>query len=110
MSTAITVQGIIKEFPVGSQSIRVLHGIDAAIRTGELTDLVGESGSGKTTLISIIAGIMKPTGGGVRVFDTTSTACPTAGSSPSGWRISASSSSSTICSPRLPPRRTPPCP
>ncbi|CAA9500784.1 MAG: ABC-type antimicrobial peptide transport system, ATPase component [uncultured Sphingomonadaceae bacterium] len=70
MSTAITVQGIIKEFPVGSQSIRVLHGIDAAIRTGELTYLVGESGSGKTTLISIIAGIMKPTGGGVRVFDT----------------------------------------
>ena len=70
MSTAITVQGIIKEFPVGSQSIRVLHGIDAAIRTGELTYLVGESGSGKTTLISIIAGIMKPTGGGVHVFDT----------------------------------------
>ena len=67
---AIAVSGIIKEFAVGSNNIRVLHGVDIAVRTGELTYLVGESGSGKTTLISIIAGILSPTEGSVRVFDT----------------------------------------
>ncbi|WP_422344543.1 ABC transporter ATP-binding protein [Parasphingorhabdus sp.] len=66
--TAITINGIVKEFSAGSQMIRVLHGIDAEIRSGELTYLVGESGSGKTTLISIIAGILYPTDGSVSVF------------------------------------------
>jgi putative ABC transport system ATP-binding protein len=66
---AIRISGVTKEFPVGEGTIRVLHGIDASIRSGELTYLVGESGSGKTTLISIIAGILYPTEGAVQVFD-----------------------------------------
>jgi putative ABC transport system ATP-binding protein len=70
MTSAISVRGITKEFPVGDTSIRVLHGIDADIRSGELTYLVGESGSGKTTMISIIAGILYPTEGQVEVFGT----------------------------------------
>ncbi len=65
---AISVRNIVKEFGTGSNSIRVLHGIDTDIRSGELTYLVGESGSGKTTLISIIAGILYPTEGSVQVF------------------------------------------
>ena len=65
---AIRISGVAKDFPVGDSSIRVLHGIDASIRSGELTYLVGESGSGKTTLISIIAGILYPTEGTVEVF------------------------------------------
>ncbi|MEO0441411.1 MAG: ABC transporter ATP-binding protein [Pseudomonadota bacterium] len=67
-TAAISVSNIIKEFGAGEQTIRVLHGIDADIRSGELTYLVGESGSGKTTLISIIAGILYPTDGCVEVF------------------------------------------
>ena len=71
MSAAIELSGIVKEFRVsGGDPVQVLHGIDAKIRCGELTYLVGESGSGKTTLISIVAGILYPTLGSVRVFDT----------------------------------------
>lgn len=70
MSAAIDMRGVIKDFPVGDGSVRVLHGIDAEIRSGELTYLVGESGSGKTTLISILAGILYPTAGQVEVFGT----------------------------------------
>ncbi|MEO1045834.1 MAG: ABC transporter ATP-binding protein [Pseudomonadota bacterium] len=69
-NAAISVRGIVKEFPVGDSFIRVLHDIDLDVRPGELTYLVGESGSGKTTLISIIAGIMYPTKGSVSVFNT----------------------------------------
>ena len=64
----IQIQNIVKEFGAGSQTIRVLHGIDVEIRSGELTYLVGESGSGKTTMISIVAGILYPTEGSVNVF------------------------------------------
>ena len=71
MSTVIGIQNVVKEFPITREnSIRVLHGIDLEINTGELTFLIGESGSGKTTLISIIAGILYPTEGTVNVFGT----------------------------------------
>ncbi len=70
MSAAIVLENVTKDFAVGGESLRVLHGITASVNSGELTYLVGESGSGKTTLISIIAGILYPTEGSVRVFDT----------------------------------------
>jgi putative ABC transport system ATP-binding protein len=65
---AISVRGIVKDFGNGDTRVRALHGIDVDVYPGELTYLVGESGSGKTTLISIIAGILYPTEGHVRVF------------------------------------------
>jgi putative ABC transport system ATP-binding protein len=67
---AISVREVVKEFPVGDDFVRVLHGVSVDVKAGELTYLVGESGSGKTTLISIIAGILYPTGGDVSVFGT----------------------------------------
>jgi putative ABC transport system ATP-binding protein len=67
---AIQVSAVAKDFPVGDATIRVLHGVNLAVNSGELTFLVGESGSGKTTLISIIAGILYPTEGSVQVFGT----------------------------------------
>ncbi len=70
MNAAIIIDQVTKDFAVGGDSLRVLHGITASINSGELTYLIGESGSGKTTLISIIAGILYPTSGGVQVFGT----------------------------------------
>lgn len=67
---AIFARGIVRDFEAGQTTIRVLHGIDAEIRSGEMTYVVGESGSGKTTLISIMCGILYPTEGEVKVFGT----------------------------------------
>ncbi len=67
---AICARGIVREFEAGQSVIRVLHGIDTDIRSGEMTYVVGESGSGKTTLISIMCGILWPTSGEVKVFGT----------------------------------------
>lgn len=68
--TAICARGIIRDFQAGQSTIRVLHGVDTDIRSGEMTFVVGESGSGKTTLISIMCGILWPTDGEVKVFGT----------------------------------------
>jgi putative ABC transport system ATP-binding protein len=67
---AICARGIVRDFQAGQSTLRVLHGIDADIRSGEMTYVVGESGSGKTTLISIMCGILWPTEGEVKVFGT----------------------------------------
>ncbi len=69
-TSAISARGITRDFEAGQTTIRVLHGIDADIKSGELTYVVGESGSGKTTLISIMCGILWPTDGEVEVFGT----------------------------------------
>ena len=49
-------------------SITVLHDISARIRPGIITGLVGPDASGKTTLLRLIAGLLRPTAGGVRVL------------------------------------------
>jgi putative ABC transport system ATP-binding protein len=49
--------------------VQALRGVDLEVRRGELLMLVGPSGCGKTTLISIIAGVLRPTGGVCVVYD-----------------------------------------
>lgn len=65
---SIVCRGIVKDFGRGQSEVRVLHGIDIAIKTGATTFLVGPSGCGKTTLISILAGLLTPTSGAVQVL------------------------------------------
>lgn len=70
LEVCVGCRDVVKEFGEGDNRLRVLHGIDANIYGSELTLLVGPSGCGKTTLISIIAGLLYPTGGDVHLFGT----------------------------------------
>ncbi len=65
---AVVCRGVTKAFGDENTRVWALRGIDVEIPEGELTLLVGPSGCGKTTLISIIAGLLDPTEGDVRVF------------------------------------------
>ena len=69
-SIAVRCSGVTMSFPAGEGVVEVLRGIDFDVPAGELTMLVGPSGCGKTTLISIIAGILTPTGGEVEIYGT----------------------------------------
>lgn len=60
---AIVIQALQQRF--GERP--ALAGIDASVRRGCITGLVGPDGAGKTTLMRLIAGLLKPTAGSVRV-------------------------------------------
>lgn len=46
----------------------VLYGIDIAVPEGKLVGIVGPNGAGKSTLIKAIMGVVRSTGGWVKVF------------------------------------------
>lgn len=46
---------------------RALAGVELEVRAGEIVGLVGPNGSGKTTLLRVLAGMLRPTAGTVRV-------------------------------------------
>nr|WP_229720774.1 ABC transporter ATP-binding protein [Dyella nitratireducens] len=60
MSHAVSVRAVSKTYKGGFQALK---SIDLDIRHGEIFALLGPNGAGKTTLISIICGIVKPSGG-----------------------------------------------
>ena len=64
MPSIISVSDLEKTYATGFQALK---GINLEIRRGEIFALLGPNGAGKTTLISIICGIVNPTGGRVLV-------------------------------------------
>ncbi len=45
-----------------------LHPTDFSVEPGTITGLIGENGAGKSTLIKLILGLLKPSGGEIRIF------------------------------------------
>ena len=64
MQSVISIARLSKIYASG---FRALSNIDLEIRRGEIFALLGPNGAGKTTLISIICGIVNPSGGKVSV-------------------------------------------
>ncbi|WP_082484559.1 ABC transporter ATP-binding protein [Rubellimicrobium mesophilum] len=48
-------------------SVQTLKGIDLALDEGEFLVLLGPSGCGKSTILNIIAGLLEPTSGDIRI-------------------------------------------
>lgn len=63
----LSVEGVTKEFELQSQVFKALQGVDLEVDAGEFLAIVGRSGSGKSTLLNMIAGIDRPTSGGIVV-------------------------------------------
>jgi len=63
LQSAISVSDLSKTYASGFQALK---NINLNIRRGEIFALLGPNGAGKTTLISIVCGIVNPTGGVVR--------------------------------------------
>ena len=67
-NAVITINNLVKRFPVGGDFFTALKDIDLTLNKGEFTGLIGPSGSGKTTLLNIVGGLDSPTEGQVSVL------------------------------------------
>jgi putative ABC transport system ATP-binding protein len=68
----ITIENLIKSFPIGGGEFTALNGINLTFEKGEFSGIVGPSGSGKTTLLNILGSLDSPTQGLTNVLGTTS--------------------------------------
>jgi ABC-2 type transport system ATP-binding protein len=62
----IEIAGLTKTYGRGAKAAQALRGIDLEIQSG-MFGLLGPNGAGKTTLMRILAGIVNPSRGAVRV-------------------------------------------
>ena len=67
MASIVSVRNLSKSYKRGSQKVSVLSNLNLEVEEGEFLALMGPSGSGKTTLLKIIAGLLDPTEGEVRI-------------------------------------------
>ncbi len=61
---AVEVKDLVKVFG----DVKALKGISFTVRKGEIFGLVGPNGAGKTTTLRMLATLLKPTSGIVRIF------------------------------------------
>ncbi len=59
----LRLQGITKEYQMGTEIVRALRGLDLAIQVNEMVAIMGASGSGKSTLLNILGLLDVPTAG-----------------------------------------------
>ncbi|MCE1250587.1 MAG: ATP-binding cassette domain-containing protein [Comamonadaceae bacterium] len=66
---SVAAEGLRKTFEApGGGPLHAVDGISLQVRPGELTALVGPDGAGKTTLMRMMAGLLKPDAGTLRVL------------------------------------------
>jgi ABC-type nitrate/sulfonate/bicarbonate transport system ATPase subunit len=63
----IEIDGLCKRFGAAHAAPLVLDRIDLAIQHNEFVALLGRSGCGKSTLLNLVAGLLEPSAGEVRV-------------------------------------------
>jgi putative ABC transport system ATP-binding protein len=70
MEADLAVRELVIEYSSGGYPVRPIDNLDLDATAGQLVLLLGASGCGKTTLLSVLAAILKPTSGSVRIGDT----------------------------------------
>ncbi|MFN3725902.1 MAG: ABC transporter ATP-binding protein [Allosphingosinicella sp.] len=64
MDNVLSIRGLTKTYKSGTAALKP---VDLDIRRGEIFALLGPNGAGKTTLISIVCGLVNPSGGTVTI-------------------------------------------
>lgn len=64
---ALEIRDVVASYVEGRRVLPVLGGISLAVEEGEFVAVVGPSGSGKSTLLDVIAGLIAPESGEIRL-------------------------------------------
>ena len=97
--TVVSARGLVRTFGEGRSARRVLDGTDLDVAPGEIVAVLGRSGSGKSTLLHLLGGLDRPEAGTVDIAGERLTGAGERGCRRCGAGTSASSSSSSTCSP-----------
>lgn len=71
MASLVELKGIAKSFGSGETRVQALADIDLEVAAGEVVGLRGPSGSGKSTLLNLVACILEPEAGRLRLAGET---------------------------------------
>jgi putative ABC transport system ATP-binding protein len=64
---AVRTVSLVRHYQLGGSVIPAVDGVSMAAERGEFVALLGASGSGKSTLLNLIAGLDRPSSGGIVV-------------------------------------------
>lgn len=82
MSTAgLKVEGLAKSF----EGRRAVNDLSIEVHPGEIYALLGPNGAGKTTALRMVAGLLRPDGGNIRIFGLDAVADPVATKRITAW-------------------------
>jgi NitT/TauT family transport system ATP-binding protein len=63
----VEVRDLVKTFDPGARTVAAVGGVSFDVHDEEFVALVGPSGCGKSTILNLVAGLVSPTGGTVRL-------------------------------------------
>lgn len=64
---ALQAVNVLKVYGEGRSAVRAVDNVSFQVRKGEFVALVGPSGSGKTSMLAMLAGLLAPTDGEIRI-------------------------------------------
>jgi NitT/TauT family transport system ATP-binding protein len=67
MDPVLQVRGVSFTYGGGTRATAALRGLSFDVMAGEIVGIVGPSGCGKTTILKLIAGLLRPDSGEVRI-------------------------------------------
>ncbi len=66
-SALLSLDGLGKTFAAAGAEVEAIRRVDLSVAAGEFVSIVGPSGCGKSTLLQIVAGLLAPSAGEVRL-------------------------------------------